>query len=1054
MRKAIKHTIVTTNGSIETYYEQRYARKHSQSYHDFVKQEAEINKFISTFGRELQSIKVVMPCNSVKGLQVIEKSSIFTVSKDAKHVLFSDQVSRTRKSKSGKKVQRDPRSVELELLGKVKEGMLLGLLRNSLLGSGSLVSQFRNLSSEQQSRVIAGILDEIHEWQLLIDQATEGSFSKSANTLSRKASTKKTKSPRQSSAKHTISTLKVVISIDFEWDALKLKDREIRRFGDVLSGQYAMFFPDYPDLDIHGVVFNDYRKGFNFRQFFLLLVDRIQKEFIVKKDGVIVELDLKKLNVLLTGYFMGVDFSALTGWNKLRAKLTVIDKQKIFSLRPYVFKVRHKLNDEGIRVSMTFRDTALLAPMGGLKRLGEIVGQPKIDTSVIDKQDFKAGLISQESYQSGLQNGGYYKSHMDVFLKNHFHKYVEYALNDSVVALKYLKTVVSVYGLSWNFTKLPPTTSNYAMRGVSSALEGEEKDQRIFPPNIEFSKLKIDPVEFVRDQYRDLYSLASAAYYGGFNVAFCSVAGKARIVDLDLSSAYNSGGALMPRPNYSQAPELNKLGHLFNVEVVLNEHSSIDFQALYSRLSKAEGFPFVLGVVKVSFEYPKDYTGITTTPQRSPLNDNPVYVKTGENVVMPLIDAINAYEHGAKIMLRTAIIPAQYWDRLNAWSKEQHRFLRRRQKAKRNRDKFPKGSPEYLRYEAMQQLYKLAGNTIYGKSAQSVRPKKSRNYMTNAMDDISISQITDPLIAGMYTAITRYLVHHLYDAVSKVYRDSVIGLNITTDGYTFALIGNAKYNFQAVNDAFNQELPDFYRKRLKSIGYSSGFERKGDQTDQVTRFYNGRTRLNGTVDIQSLNAMGGIYYQIDDDLQEQVKKIYNLYLSGEIYISSASSRMSNLTEMKFGTKNHAQGLMYDWSVPVRIPLQTDCAYKPDRWIGDLIDGFGFDAKPFSTVKEHDRWKSHTKVLTDRWNIMRTPDRFSCYLETMKTFGFNRTGRTLDEPTYHDKAIYLFDRLQGKSIPIQKQYAKALSDIKAARRAGRKLPICEMAIYQNQKARDG
>lgn len=1039
VKKNIVRKILITDGTLKKYTEQRYVRQRSRSYHEFVQQQA----VLIAVKQDLK--KLLKRINEPEILvDLIQSSDYFSAAGSEENLIFSHDFP-----------VRNHNTVFL-IINQLIKGSVCGLSHSLLLSPGTPLNDFRGLKAQQQIELIEEVKKELSNWATLFGLiAVKQDTSKSYSKDEQKQSTKSDKKLSKKTGKNlTIGKLKVVISIDFEWTSTQLKNGLVRKFGDVLSGQYAMFFPDYPTIDIHGIVFNDSSMGFNFRSFMMILVDRIQDEFNLVKDGVIVKLDLKQLNILLTGFFLGVDFSALTGWNKLSANLIVIDKQKIFSNRPYNFTLRHKLEDAGLKVSMTFRDTSLLAPVGGLKVLGEIVGHKKLDTSVFDRLDHDSGLITDQDYHDGLEKGGYYKSNMDVFLANRPHEYAQYALGDAIVALSYLKTVMSVYKLSWeDFNDIPPTTSSYAMKNIAKSLEHEHQDQRIFDPKYSFSEIKESPESAVRDQYRDLYQMASKAYFGGFNVAFSSIVGQAKIVDLDLSSAYNVSGRLMPCPNYSKPLVLNDLGVLFEKEVMLNENSNTTFEQLYQLLKKAKGFPFVMGICQASFSFPSGYESIVTIPQRSPKTDNPVYVLNGKDTCLTLIDAINAFENGAQINYKMIIIPSQSWDSINVWSDEQSRFLALRQKAKKQRDSSPIDSPSWRQLNAMQLLYKLAGNVVYGKSAQSVRIKKTRDYMTNRMTEIDISRITDPLVAGMYTAITRYLAHHLYDAVASIYKDKVIGLNITTDGYSFALIDDVSYDFDAINAAFNSRLPDYYRMRIAKVGYKAGFERKGDQTDKLTRFYNTRTRLNGTVDVESLNAMGGIYYSSNDTLIDKVKQIYQMLTDGKIDLKSETNRMSNLTEMKFGSRNHAQGLMFNWTTPVRIPLQYDCAYRPDEWIGNKIVGFGFSAKPFNTIEQHDEWKSHSKILTERWNIMRSQDQFNTYLQTMAEFSFKKAGKTLDDPLYQQKAIYIFNRLQGIQQPVNPLYRNDWTRMKAAIRVNKKLPVCRMAVYKNQKVDD-
>ena len=75
-----------------------------------------------------------------------------------------------------------------------------------------------------------------------------------------------------------------------------------RDFGDVLSVQYAIYLPDYPAIDIHGIIFNDGDKGFNFKALMLKFTDIIQREFYaLDHNHQPIVLKLKQLKLLLNG---------------------------------------------------------------------------------------------------------------------------------------------------------------------------------------------------------------------------------------------------------------------------------------------------------------------------------------------------------------------------------------------------------------------------------------------------------------------------------------------------------------------------------------------------------------------------------------------------------------------------------------------------------------------------------------------------------------------------------------------------------------------------------
>lgn len=1039
-----------TNGKVETYTEQRYISKHSGSYYDLVN----LNAYKESFKQEYKVIDDLVKKDDFKELkQHIQDSDVFTFSdstngtpKKGKEVISLQQISGKRCNISSQKLI---------------NGAHLSLSGNSHLGAEA-----------PKDDIARQILSSLRAWAEIIypsllnersSTVSERERESNNNESTSKVNTKKHQNT-SSNEVTTITALSVVLSIDFEWQLghheeqtatgeVLTHTQKRRDFGDVLSVQYAMFLPDYPNVKIHGIIFNNNDKGFNFRALMLKFVDIIQKEFhALDHNQRPIVLNLKKLKLLLTGYFLGVDFSCMTGWNKLPIKLTVLGKHRIFSRIPYKFMLRRRKGAEPVTVTMTIRDTASIAPMGGLKELGEIVGQPKIDVTKQDAIDFATHKIGLADYCRYLEDGGYYKNHMKVLQERHFKLYCDYALNDSIVALKYLKMFMKVFGIDWSsFRNVPITTTNYAATAVANALKDDCIDQRIYNPEISFAEARKDPLNSCRDSYRDLYAFSTKSYFGGFNVSFCSVVlMNVIVVDTDLKSSYPQCAALMARPNYNAPHSLNDLTHLFTDLVSIDENSHITFEELYASLQKGKGFPFVLGTAKVSITYPKNYQGIIMTPQRSPKTNNPTYTKQLKNQYVTLVDAIDAYEHGATVSLHSAEIPAQDWNHYNAWADVQLNFVSIRQKAKKQRDKYNKGSNDYQKYEAEQTLYKLCSNTIYGASAQAVLPKNTRDYLTNKTAELGISKVTDPVIAGAYTSITRYLCHHLYDAVSTVYKDDILPLNVTTDGYTFALNANCHcYDNDSVLCEYNSHLPAFYHKRLREIDFESGYERKGDTSDNPTQVFNVRTRLNGTPSMDSLDALGGI-----QDMT--VKQVFNLIMTGQPTLVNHAKRYSNLTDMKFANDkraNHHSGVMFEWRQDVNIPLQYDCAYKPNKWLPSKWQGFGFSCIPFETVEDHDLWKEHSKLLTDRWTIGQNKQQFQDYLITILNYSFSRTAKTLDSPEYHDRVNYVLTRLSGKSVPVQRKYKNTLYTTQNAVRKGSKWPICLMAKYQNWKLKE-
>lgn len=1045
-----------TQGKVQTYTEQRYLRKYSTSFYQYVHKHADWRYFLQQTYADIVAIQTALdevPSNPTKYdiqqlVKVIESSNKFTVDVHRTGALNCVHLPKRLQQLSKKRCD--------EFINNCCNGAILPLSGNHPIGVKSPmtdISYLRKMLSKWKAFLFGSSVQNKSSNQT---NTSLDASSKAEQTNKKRTTSKDTSKPT------TVTELSAVISIDFEWQAQKNQETdnigeiqkhssERRSFEDVLSCQYAIFIPSYPNVKINGIIFNDSSLGFNFKQLLIKFVSIIQQEFhALDHNNQPIILNLQKLKLLLTGYYIGVDFSCATGWNKIPLHLIVQGKHRIFSTQPYPMFLRRRNSKNGIKVSLTVRDTASIAPMGGLRKLGEMVNQPKIDVTKQDAIDFATHKISLTDYCHYLHDGGFYKNNMMLLQQRHFKLYCDYALNDAVVALLYLQMFVRTFSLSWkDFNRLPPTTTNNAIQSIVTSLTSDCINQRIFNPEIPFNEIKKDPIAACRDYYRDLFNAATKSYIGGFNVAFSSVVSYGNVVDTDLASAYPSASALMAVPDYSKPRVINTLNHLFYSLTSLDEYSKVSFEELYDKLKKGAGFPFVLGTCLADVDYPANYRGIITTPQRSKETKNPVFVKHLKHQYLTLIDAIDAYEHHAKVTLYSAEIPAQNWNDYNAWASVQLRFVALRNQAKAQRNKYSPESTEYKKYDALQTLYKLAANTIYGGSAQAVLPKTTRDYLTNRTEQINISRVTDPLVAGTYTAITRYLVHNLYDAVDFVYKNHVLPLNITTDGYTFLLPANQKFDFDAVNNVFNSTLPNFYRNRLKNNGFNAGFARKGDTSDTPTTVYNLRTRLNGTPSLASLEAMGGITGM-------SPKTLWPIVKSGQVVLKNKAKRFSNLTDMKYGTKrsNHQSGVMLEWEQLVNVPLQYDCAYKPDKWLDNRWPGYGFTAVPFNTVEEHDTWKKHSKLLTDRWNIMKKSEYFQAYLNTIENYSFARTEQTLDAPDYSDRVRYVLDRISGKQIPTNRRYKNSLYNTQQAVKKGTKLPICPMAIYNNWKLKDG
>ncbi|MGZ7884934.1 hypothetical protein ACXVRB_09965 (plasmid) [Limosilactobacillus ingluviei] len=873
--------------------------------------------------------------------------------------------------------------------------------------------------------------------------------------------------PEKQDKKKKDPILRLLVSIDTEWEVhtetTTADDNGDpvpvpRDPSDVLNVSVAMRLLDDPEQKPYVFTIvnqdpcnhrhpGDPNSAFNLKQTIITIYEEALRHYTLSEE---LE-DAKKIDMLLTGYFLGVDFSALTGWNLIDPSLIVKGKHYIASTRPYKlylhtdwqYRQQRKWRKdhpklalppelEDIVVSLTIRDAGLLADKGGLKSLAAIVGVPKLDTEEDDRRSGKPI--------------GYYKQHMAEYLKDHPSRYFKYVTNDALIPLLYLDSFVKTFSdkLSWDqpVSKFPMTTSSFAAVLVSDLLKADPS-QSIFDPKVKLSDRRLDPVGSVRRDLLPLYTTAVHAFFGGFNGAFCSAVGKGLVVDLDLTSAYNTAGSMMPVPTYA-APRSNRLEDLGSHCVAIDSPTGMDFRDILPHLRELKGYPFILGAATADISMPADCK-ITMVPSESPVYHSPAYVRQMTKIDTTIVDLIAAADHGAKIKVYHFYAPAQRWEDYNAWAMVQLQLRSKRDLAKKLRNEHQPGDALYTKHDGEQQTFKLVGNTIFGKSAQGVIGKRVRSYVTGEVSDMTISSITDPVIAGAYTAITRMLAWYLYDAVDKVCGDGWLPLNITTDGLSLVLQPDTVFDFDRVHDVFLAHLTDHYKNRLAKIGAKYGFERKRiDPTanwDATTRFFNLRTRFNATVDAGILEALGGIRYGT-----YTVAEVYQAICEGKIWLPVRDVRLTNLTEMKFGSLNHRQGLLSEFPTLTRISLQYDCAYKPSSWLDDKWDGFGFTAVPFDTMTEHDEWKAHSKELSDRWNISRTKDRFEAYLETMRHYSF-RSKRKLDDlQELSTMRELLTVSKAGSGYPTDQKLHDRYKRFKVAVRDDKPWPVCSMAIY--------
>lgn len=244
------------------------------------------------------------------------------------------------------------------------------------------------------------------------------------------------------------------LSDDSEWESPIVTTDEVgtRKQEDIISHQYVAKLPGYPAI---GYILYRNKNDKPFKFWDLLSVvkqylndigykarytDREIKSY-AKKLGKSTDYIKQHLfpvripPIMMVGYYGGVDVSAYEDWHRYLEKGSrkkdadvITLYQHAFVTRQFVAEIVSPDHHRKVPVTLQYRDMMALGPQGGLKKLGEMVKQPKIDTIAWDKEDDKPI--------------GFYKSHMRELLKYRPKDYQRYAMNDAEITLKYLGFVL------------------------------------------------------------------------------------------------------------------------------------------------------------------------------------------------------------------------------------------------------------------------------------------------------------------------------------------------------------------------------------------------------------------------------------------------------------------------------------------------------------------------------------------------------------------------------------------------------------------------------------
>lgn len=501
-----------------------------------------------------------------------------------------------------------------------------------------------------------------------------------------------------------------------------------------------------------------------------------QSGLIDTEDGRIWETPGKRdrIKIALVAHFTRADIPAFRDFRKLKTQFDSPRGTYATTERPAVIEIRLPDRRRSRSCSVTLFDTKLLAPAGygSLSKLGEALNFPKLKLpEVID--------------ETGAPTPGI--SRMDLTLAQHPEEFVDYAIRDAEVAVRWFKELAE-FSYQWCVSdKIRPTIGALAVRKI---LQGREE---IFAP-ILGRAVKQNPLTgklSISDQIAEAAAttnLCSDAFHGGRNE--CHAVGifgdGAPFYDWDECGAYTTAMAHFRSIDWAHVEHTKDLERLAVCDPLT--YATVDFE--FPDSVKYPSLPVQTDKYGIIFPL----RGSTTTVGPELL----VALNQGARIVVRVGMRLNWLEEGEGLIGSTIIEEVQGETKEAREARLQRRLLERvskrpfaayaqqvnisRAKAKKAAGG-KKGSPHEL-------LAKEAGNSGFGKLGQGVcntksTPERRKMFSSRAGDflDLEPSRITAPHLAAYTSGLPRAL---LSEIISRL-PDEVTLLNCTTDGFLSSL---------------------------------------------------------------------------------------------------------------------------------------------------------------------------------------------------------------------------------------------------------------------------
>ena len=371
------------------------------------------------------------------------------------------------------------------------------------------------------------------------------------------------------------------------------------------------------------------------------------------------------------------------------------------------------------RIRVTVRDSMLLAPAGkqSLSAVGDMLGLPKLQ---LDE-----GVISN----------------MDAFRRKDPAAFASYAIRDAEISAIYCRKMLELNQEVNGIAKVPATLSSIALNhlfviwaklgiNANAVLGRETIVEEIWTGKY----TKKVPRSVSTADASSHESFATECYHGGRNEQYLFGAGTAGTwTDYDLCGAYTTGLAVIGMPLWQDIRQTRDVD---------------EFQ------------PETLGFARCEFEFSED-TRFPCLPVRT--QAGLLFPFRGETYCAAP-EIYLARKMGARLRIITGVIvPCDYSVRP---------FSEFVAVATRRRQDYPKGSLDEL-------FWKELGNSLYGKTAQGLRPKRAYSPRKDAYEQLPPSKITNAYFAAYVTSFVRAV---LGEVLASLPPHAEV-CNATTDGF-------------------------------------------------------------------------------------------------------------------------------------------------------------------------------------------------------------------------------------------------------------------------------